>query len=179
MHENRKPMVLLLLLITASYPCFGNAGALFWGMHIGSPSFEDYELDCNFFGFQFYTVSSGGQRLGGFGSLIVSGARPEPYVFGGVTGGVYLGQELVLGPVVTASNLLLGLGVTSSNIGRDAGHIAVIGEAHIEAGFFISDWLQLTCFGGIQSILNLFPSWPSQAYFFYVPVWGIKFAKVE
>jgi hypothetical protein len=179
MPDRKEVLFMLILFITNVLAGFGNAGALFWEMHISTPPYQDYGLGCYSFGFQFYTISKMGQRLGGFGSLIISSDSPETYVFGGVTGGLYCGQEFILGPLVLSANILAGLGATVSNIGTSAGHIAVLGEVHLEAGFFISEWLQLTCFGGFQSVFNLFPSWPTESYLFYVPVWGIKLCRID
>jgi hypothetical protein len=142
--------------VDASGPYFDGG---FEGPTLGITTMEGYG----------YGVNEEGDRVGGFGMGILSTAGAGR---GGV-GGLLLGHEWWIGPLVVGFNLQGGIGGTSV---RDAGYVLLFGQAEIDVGIAVLPWMQIVAYVGYQTAGSLFPGTSFTSVSFSAPVLGVRIA---
>jgi hypothetical protein len=116
-----------------------------------------------------YGVNDDGDRVGGFGMGMFS---PAGTAQGGV-GGVLLGREFRLGPIILALNILGGVGGVNEG---SSGYMVVFGQADLEVGIAWLPWMQIAIYVGYQSWGSLFPGIPFASATSSAPVLGLRIA---
>jgi hypothetical protein len=116
-----------------------------------------------------YGVNAEGDRIGGFGICVLPTAAAGT---GGI-GGILLGHEWWLGPLVAGFSLQGGVGGASFG---DAGYVLLYGQADIDIGVAVLPWMQITAYIGYQVSGNLFPGTSFRSVTSSAPVAGLRLA---
>ncbi len=169
---------LILILAAAALPLgllyAGGAGGLTFGIPLNGTGLSNYDLQTMQLGGYGYGVTSGGQRIGGFGLAFFGGGMSSRNLAGGV-GGVLSGQEFHAGPLIVAVNLLAGIGgIGTSGLPTPGGYAVLFGEATLEAGVAVFPWMMLAAYGGMQVMTNFVPGRAFSDALYYTPVAGVR-----
>jgi hypothetical protein len=158
--------VVLLAAIPACIAMAGGAGGMGYGYQYFDSQLSNVNLGMSYITGYGYGVNRFGNRIGGFGTALLS---PEDAA-GGV-GGLIMGQEWRAGPLVAAVTFWGGVGGASY---ASDGFMLVFGEADLELGVRILPWMQLVAYAGYQAWGNTIPFYPFTKAFVRTPVFGIR-----
>ena len=98
----------------------------------------------------------------------------SPASVSGGAGGILLGHEWWLGPLVAGFNLEGGVGGTS--VGSN-GYLLLFGQAEVNLGISWLSWMQIVAYVGCQAAGNLFPGGSFSAVKMAAPVLGMRVAR--
>jgi hypothetical protein len=160
-------VIALLLGVPAALSFAGGAGGVGVGAQYFDASMSNTNLQMAYITGYGYGVLWSGQRIGGFGTALLSTGHDAA---GGV-GGLIIGQELRSGPLVLAFSLWGGAGGASV---RHHGYMLVFGEADIELGLRVLPWMQVVAYAGYQAWGNMVPGVPFSSAALSTPVIGIR-----
>jgi hypothetical protein len=175
----KRRIFILLLISLICTPAFSQTIGLAFCGYIEAPEDVkvDNDLDFTSIRLQFYNASEWGLRMGGFISVLMSSRDiiedENQLLYGNVSAGILLGQELKVWLITLGINGFLGVGFSISNLQSSPRHIDFFSEISIDLGFMLMEGFSLSGFGGFQCIGNLFPEVPGTDYLMYYPVWGI------
>ena len=151
------------------------AGGVTWGEQYFDSRFSNYDVSMNYNGVFGYSVTYGGQRVGGF-AMALNTSAGEPELNGGFLGAI-TGQEFRTGPFLGAVNLWTGFGgLTGGATPGIPGSLALFGELNLEAGFGFMPGVTLTGYAGMQVTSSLSASAPYFTNVMYTPVLGMRVA---
>ena len=159
--------VVLLAAIPACIVMAGGAGGTGYGYQYFDPQLSNVNLGMSYITGYGYGVNRWGNRIGGFGTALLS----EPGQTAGGVGGMLMGQEWRAGPLVAAMTFWGGLGGASF---QHHGYMLVFGEADVELGIRFLPWMQVVAYAGYQAWGNTIPGFPFKNVFVYTPVVGIR-----
>jgi hypothetical protein len=156
-----------VLLAAAPLAMAGGAGGIGFAMQAARLGLSNADPGMSSIMGYGYGVMGDGERIGGFGSALLSLNSGSA---GGV-GGMMIGQELRAGPFVVAVTLWGGVGGAAWN---DEGYMLAFGEADAEIGLRLLPWAQITFYAGYQVWGNVVPGVPMSSVYIYSPVMGIR-----
>lgn len=160
---------IVLLLATAGMAFAGGAGGVQFGTQYFDSRWANTNMEIAYIGGFGYGVTPWGERIGGFGTALISLGQDTA---GGV-GGLLLGQELRSGPLTVAAVLLGGAG---GGAVRGRGYMLLFGEADLELGLALLPWMQVVAYAGYQVWANVVPGTPFKSAALSTPVFGIRIA---
>jgi hypothetical protein len=166
-----RPLVVaaLLALLPVAAASAGGAGGVGFGAQYYDRSLSSGDLGMAYITGCGYGVDGDGNRIGGFGMALLSGLG----VTEGGVGGMLVGHEWSIGPLMAAISLLGGVGGAAA---WDAGYMLLFGEAELELGIRILPWMQVVAYAGYQAWGNLIPGVPFKAARLNSPVYGVRVA---
>ena len=163
-----------LLVVPLSLFAMG-AGGFMWGGQLYTGELANFDLRTSTTGVFGYSVTPGGQRIGGF-ALAMNSIGANPGLQGGFVGAI-TGQETAGGPLVGAVTLFTGLGGLAPDATLHAdGSFALFGELDLELAFHFIPGAALTGYAGMQVISDLGPGRSPFENILYTPVLGMRFA---
>jgi len=169
----KKPWIVacavLLALLPAAVAGAGGAGGVGFGAQQYSRSLSSEDLGMAYIQGFGYGVDEDGNRVGGFGMALLSGYGQ---VAGGV-GGMVVGHEWNIGPLMAALSLWGGVGGAAAGGG---GYMLLFGEGELELGIRVLPWMQIVGYAGYQVWGNLIPGVPFQSARLNTPVFGVRVA---
>jgi hypothetical protein len=160
---------LLLALLPVSLALAGGWGGVSAGGQYFERGFAGPTMGVSTIEGYGYGVNEEGDRVGGFGLGMLS----SPSWGTGGVGGLLLGHEWWLGPLVIGFTLEGGVGGTS--FGR-AGYMLIFGQADIDIGIAVLPWMQVVAYAGYQTAGNVFPGAPFANVNLAAPVLGVRIA---
>jgi len=164
----------ILFFLCCCYSAFAFSGGLFYEFQMPFFEFSNSVLNCHYIGAYTYSLTPGFQQTGWFFGGLVSTIDPAVNVLGGLVTGVLLAQEIRIGIISLVFSIWPGFGIDVSDLGHYPAHLYLWGEAQVGLNVFISSWMQVGVYGGLQGFGNLFPLVPFQEYAFYSPTIGFK-----
>jgi hypothetical protein len=160
-------MAALLALLPAAAASAGGAGGVGFGAQYYHPSLSSDNLGMAYITGYGYGVDWDGNRIGGFGMALLSGLG----VTEGGVGGLVIGHEWTIGPLIAGVSLWGGVGGAAA---RGGGYMLLFGEAELEIGFRVLPWMQIVGYAGYQAWGNLIPGVPFDAARLSTPVYGVR-----
>ncbi len=171
--------IVALALALAVLPLAGafarGAGGFTWGEQYAMDPFSNVDLGITTTGVYGYSVSHGGQRIGGFAVALHSDAA-VPALDGGFVGAI-AGQETRLGSLMTAVSLWTGFG--ASNFGassRIPETLSLFAELTVEAGLAFVPGVIVTGYAGMQAVAPVLLDQGTIGEPTYTPVIGLRVA---
>jgi hypothetical protein len=162
----------VLVVLPLSTAFARGAGGFTWGEQYFDVQLSSYDLSMTTTGVFGYSVSYGGQRVGGFAMAVHSDAG-GPALDGGFIGAI-TGQEIRTGPFVMAVNAWTGIGGMQGPGFPFTDSFALVGELSLEVGFLIFPGMTASGYVGMQAITNLPVSEPLFTRVAYTPVMGMR-----
>jgi hypothetical protein len=159
----------LLALLPVAAASAGGAGGVGFGAQYYDRSLSSGDLGMAYITGSGYGVDEDGNRVGGFGMALLSGLG----VTEGGVGGLLVGHEWSIGPLIAAISLLGGVGGAAAWGG---GYMLLFGEAELELGVRVLPWMQIVAYAGYQAWGNLLPGVPFNAARLNSPVYGVRVA---
>ena len=161
--------VAFFLLLPAALALAGGAGGVGFSGQYYHSSLSTADLGMTSLTGFGYGVAPDGSRVGGFGTAFFSASGNTA---GGV-GGMLVGHEWHVGPIVIAFTLWGGVG--GAAWGGADGYMLAYGAAQAELGYWILPWMQLTAFVGYEAVGNVIPG-PFNRALLQTPVLGVRIA---
>ena len=163
-----------LVVLPLSTAFARGAGGFTWGEQYFDAQFSTYDLSMSTSGVFGYSVSYGGQRIGGFAVAVHSDVG-MPSLDGGFIGAI-TGQEIRTGPFMAAVNLWTGIGGMLGPGFPLTDSLALVGELSLEIGIRIFPGTIASGYVGMQAVTNLPGSAPLFSSVAYTPVIGMRLA---
>jgi hypothetical protein len=168
-------MVAALVVLPLGLAFGTGAGGLTWGEQYFDSTFSNYDLQARYSGVYGYSVTRGGQRIGGF-AIGIDPNDQAADVHGGFIGAI-TGQEMRTGAFSAALNIWTGLGGLSVNpVLRTGGGFALFGEADLELGVSFMKGFQVVVYGGMQGLADVATGRLDWSAIYYTPVFGVRVA---
>ena len=151
------------------------AGGFTWGEQYFEQDLSNVNLGTSCNGVYGYSVTWGGQRIGGF-AMAMHSDTVVPAFNAGFVGGI-AGQEVRVGPFMAAVTAWTGFGgMTMNPLVQGPAAFALFGELNVEAGFGFLPGVMVSCYAGLQAVAQVFPEQAIIQNAFYTPVMGMRIA---